>query len=104
MGSRLELHSDLIALNAVDSKQIYFQPPASIKLKYPCIIYKKDRIYNRNADNLMYNAFNRYSITSISLDPDNAIAEDIMKAFSYARFDRRYVADNLYHDVVELYY
>lgn len=104
MGSRLDLHSDLVSLGAVGSKQIYYQPPASIKLTYPCIIYKKSDINTRYADNMAYKAINRYDITIISRDPDNTIADEIIEAFPYARFDRRYTAENLYHDILEIYY
>ena len=85
------------------SKNVYFQPPESIKLKYPCIIYSLADIYTRNANDKHYSMQKMYNVTVISRDPDNKIAEAILD-YPLTRFDRRYVADNLYHDILTLYY
>ena len=39
---RLILHDELITL--LGSSNVYFQPPTSIKMNYPCIIYKLDDV------------------------------------------------------------
>lgn len=101
----METRRDLQSLleEALGSKNVYYQPPESIKLKYPCIIYSLTDIYTRNADDRHYTMQKVYTITAISRDPDNTIAESILE-FPKTRFDRRYVADNLYHDILTLYY
>lgn len=86
------------------SKYVYYQPPETIKLKYPCIIYSLSDIYTRNADDRHYTMQKVYNISVISRDPDNTIAESILDELPKTRFDRRYVADNLYHDILTLYY
>lgn len=101
MGTRLDLQRQFEEI--LGSTNVYFQPPESIKLKYPCIIYSLADIYTRNADDLHYTMHKIYNVTVISRDPDNDIAESILK-MSKTRFDRRYVADNLYHDILTLYY
>lgn len=101
MVTRLDLQNRFE--NILGSKNVYYQPPESIKLKYPCIIYSLTDIYTRNADDRHYSAQKVYTITVISRDPDNTIAEGIMN-YPKTRFDRRYVADNLYHDILTLYY
>mgnify|MGYP003437541395 CR=1 FL=1 len=100
MVTRLDLQSQFEEI--LGSKHVYFQPPETIKLKYPCIIYSLADIYTRNADDRHYSMQKVYNITVISRDPDNKIAESIME-LPRARFDRRYVADNLYHDILTLY-
>lgn len=85
------------------STNVYFQPPETIKLEYPCIIYGLSDVYTRNADDLHYSMHKSYNVTVISRDPDNNIAIDILK-LPRTRFDRRYVADNLYHDILTIYY
>lgn len=85
------------------STNVYFQPPETIKLKYPCIIYSLSDIYARSADDLHYSMQKAYNIMIISRDPDNTIAESILE-LPKTRFDRRYVAENLYHDILTLYY
>ena len=104
MRNRLKLHEELQELGIVNAKQIYFQPPESIKLKYPCIIYHLTGVNVQHADDTKYLSKNRYTLTIISTDPDNDIAEKIVEHFPYSRFDRRYRAENLYHDSVELFY
>ena len=101
MGTRQDLLSRFEEI--LGSKYVYFQPPETIKLKYPCIIYSLADIYTRNADDRHYSMQKVYNISVISRDPDNTIAESILE-IPRARFDRRYVADNLYHDILTLYY
>ena len=101
MGTRQDLQSRFEEI--LGSKYVYFQPPESIKLKYPCIIYSLADIYTRNADDRHYSMQKVYNVSVISRDPDNTIAESILE-MPKTRFDRRYVADNLYHDILTLYY
>lgn len=101
MGTRQDLQSRFEEI--LGSKCVYFQPPETIKLKYPCIIYSLADIYTRNADDGHYSMQKVYTISVISRDPDNTIAETILE-MPKTRFDRRYVADNLYHDILTLYY
>lgn len=82
---------------------VYFQPPSNIKMEYPCIVYSRDRIDNVHGDNHVYNQKHRYQVTVIDEDPDSEITEKLSK-FDKCRFDRRFVTDNLYHDVFSLYY
>ena len=101
MGTRQDLQSRFEEIHG--SKYVYFQPPETIKLKYPCIIYSLADIYTRNADDMHYSMQKVYNVSVISRDPDNTIAESILE-MPKTRFDRRYVADNLYHDILTLYY
>jgi hypothetical protein len=101
MGTRPDLQSRFEEI--LGSSNVYFQPPETIKLKYPCIIYSLTEIYTRNADDKHYSMQKVYTVTVISRDPDNRIAEAILD-YPKTRFDRRYVADNLYHDILTLYY
>lgn len=81
------------------SKNVYYQPPESIKLKYPCILYEKSRINQRYANNHTYIKSNQYTLTIIHRDADSTLPDDILEAFEFISFDRSYKADNLYHDV-----
>lgn len=101
MGTRQDLQN--LFEEILGSKNVYYQPPETIKLKYPCIIYSLSDIYTQNADDMHYMMQKVYNISVISRDPDNTLAESVMK-LPRTRFDRRYVADNLYHDILTLYY
>ena len=102
MASRLELHEELCEV--LGSRNVYFQPPASVRLKYPCIVYSKtgaDIIY---ADDKAYNMTDEYTLQAISSDPDNDLARRLVFHFKMIRETRRFVVDNLYHDNLILYY
>lgn len=83
---------------------VCFQPDASVKLDYPCILYHLTRLYFQHADDMPYIGKDQYTVTVVDRNPDSQIAKEIIQSFRYASFDRRYVADNLYHDVITLYY
>lgn len=98
---RIELHKMLIDL--LGSKNVYFQPPESIKMKYPCIIYKLDNINTTYADDMPYLHKRRYSITVIDRDPDSVIRDKVTH-LKTSNFERAYVSDNLYHSVFNIFY
>lgn len=96
MMTRLELHE--ILCEALGSRNVYFQPPESIKMKYPAIVYSRSDISNTYADDTSYLTSKEYLITVIDKDPDSEIPDRISK-LPLCRFDRHYTADNLNHDV-----
>ena len=102
MASRLDLHEELCAL--LGTRNVYFQPPESVRLSYPCIVYSRNGADMEHADNKMYNMVYQYSVQIISRDPDNDLAKDLANHFQMCRYARRFVIDNLYHDNIILYY
>lgn len=101
MRTRLDLHEDLCGL--LGSRNVYYQSPPSVLMKYPAIRYRKVRIDNLHANDGVYSSANQYEITVIDADPDSEIPDRINRMQS-ARFIRPYVADNLNHWVFEIYY
>ena len=101
MASRLELQSKLEEL--LGSRNVYYDPPESIKMAYPAIVYVKSRIESRFANNAGYSFRTRYDITVIDKKPDNTIVGELLK-LPYCSYDRCYSSDNLHHDVLNLYY
>ncbi len=85
------------------SRNIYYQPPETIKLKYPCVIYKLNNFNTIYANDNPYISTKRYTITIIDKDPCSVIPEKVQK-LQMCSFDRTYVADNLNHWVFNLYY
>lgn len=98
---RLELQA--ILEDILGSKYVYFQPPPTVKMSYPCIIYKRDDIDAKFADNGPYTHTNRYSVTVVDPDPDSKIPYKIA-CLPMCLMDRHYTADNLNHDVFTLYF
>lgn len=101
MASRLQLQTELEEL--LGSKNVYYQPPASVRMKYPAIVYSRESIENVHADDNVYMQKHFYQVTVIDEDPDSEIVSKVSK-LSACRFDRHYTADNLNHDVFTLYY
>ena len=65
---------------------VYFQPPQSVKMIYPCIRYELDSENVRYADNRRYKYHKRYKITVIDRDPDSTIPDEVAKLV-YCSFD-----------------
>jgi hypothetical protein len=101
MASRLELQTLLEF--TIGSANVYFQPPASKVLSYPCIVYKLSDIDTTYANNVPYNLSVRYQIMVIDKNPDSQLPGKIALLPTCA-FDRHYAADNLNHYVFNLYY
>lgn len=99
MGSRLELHELLIAI----TPRVYFQPPPTIQLQYPCIIYRRDDTKIDYADDVKYKHHIRYQVTVVAKDPDSTIGPAV-EQFDYCEFTRFYTADTLNHDVYNLFF
>lgn len=101
MGQRLDLDNLLRGL--LGSTFVFYQPPPSVELEYPCILYHWDDEATEHADNLPYHRRRRYQVTVITHDPDSDIPDKI-GALPLCTFDRFYTADNLNHYVYKLYF
>jgi hypothetical protein len=99
MAPRLDLHQLLETF--VDN--VYFQPPTNIRLEYPCIIYKRDYADTKFANDKPYNHMLRYMVTIIDRNPDSNIPDKVA-AMPMSLFNRFYTADNLNHDVYNVYF
>lgn len=99
--NRLDMHELLCSI--LGSDNVYYQPPESIKMRYPCILYNHVDQSIEHADDLPYKIDSVYMVTYISRDPDSEVPSEIEKLRS-CRFDRHYVADNLHHYVYKVRY
>lgn len=102
MERRQELNDKLCA--TLGSENVYFNPPETIKLKYPCIVYSQDGDTERRADNNLYKHIKRYQLTIIDRNPDSTIPDDVLALFSMCSFNRYFVSDSLNHWVLSLFY
>jgi len=101
MGRRLLLHQ--ILSNTLGSGYVYFQPPETLKINYPCIVYKRSSAITKFANDFPYICEMRYQVIVIDENPDSEIPEKIA-ALPKCIFDRHYIMGNLNHDVYEIYY
>lgn len=101
MTRRMELHNILKNLPGVS--KAYFQPPATVKMTYPCIVYELNNMDTQFADDNPYVIRKGYTVTVIDPDPDSKIPDYVSK-LKYCRFDRFFTVDNLNHFIFKLYY
>lgn len=102
MASRLELQTELEEI--MGNRNVYYQPPASIKMTYPCIRYYKKGNDVVHADNKVYRLVNKYEGIVIDQNPDSEIADAILQHFEMCSLGQGYPADNLNHFPFTLYY
>ena len=101
MATRVDLQNVLEEL--LGSRNVYYQPPESLKINYPAIVYARKTIDNSYANNSVYKQNYAYEITVIDKNPDSEIVNKVSK-LPTCRFDRHFKSDNLNHDVFTLYY
>ena len=106
MVSRLNLQAELASvLASVNRPQnVYFQPPESTRMNYPCIVFKRNGARTLFADNKPYTFEESYEVTVIDRDPDSPIVRAVGMHFPKSRFNRHYTVDNLNHDVFIIYW
>lgn len=85
------------------SRNVYYQTPETLKMKYPAIKYSLDTITSTHANNAKYTMRDRYQLTVISKSPDHEVIKKLL-SLPYSSYERHYVADNLNHDVINIYY
>lgn len=85
------------------SGNVYFQPPESIKMEYPCIVYQLAKMDARYANNKKYARLSRYQVTAMVKNPDDKLLPDIFN-MPMCNHVRHFVHDGLNHDVFDLYY
>ncbi len=101
MDSRIELQNKFEQL--LESRNVYFQPPENVKIKYPAIIYSRSRIDTTFANNNGYKLDHVYQVVYVHSDPDDPVIDKLC-LFPTSRFQREYTANNLYHDVFIIYF
>lgn len=85
------------------SRNVYFQPPENLQLKYPAITYSIGSLDNVHADNKVYLSFTAYDVVVIDRAPDSQIANRVSK-LPMSSFNRSYVSNNLNHFSFRVYY
>lgn len=97
--SRTDLHKILVGI--LGSNNVYFQPPPTIQMKYPAIVYSWDGNNHTIANNDRYIKRRRYQVTVIDRDPDSRIP-DMVEALPYCRMTTTMIVENLHQFVFTL--
>ena len=102
MASRLELHEELCEV--LGTRNVYFQSPESVKMKYDAIRYELSGKDFKRANDKIYNSINKYDGVIIKRNPDTTIPDTLLGRFEMCSFGRPYVADDLNHYPFTIYY
>lgn len=98
--TRLELQAELEEI--LGSRNVYFNPPPTIKMKYPAIVYHFSNVEKDKANNGAYLIHKFYSVTLIHRDPDNDVVDKLLER-NYEMVSQPYTAEGLYHYAFETY-
>jgi hypothetical protein len=99
MGQRAGLSA---LLNAI-TPNVYFQPPSNVEMEYPCIVYARSRADTRFAGDKPYLFTQGYTLTVIDKEVDSPLIEAVA-ALPMCTFSTHFVADNINHDVFDIYF
>lgn len=101
MASRLELQTKLEEL--LGNRNVYFQTPNNVVMQYDAIRYSLSNIDSQFANGKRYKNMNCYDLIVISRKPDPEVVGKLLE-LPYSSLGRPYVADNLNHYPITLYY
>jgi len=98
-GKRIDLSAKLHEI----LDHVYFQPPATITMSYPCIVYSLSGEKPIRADDKKYANTKRYTITVVDTNPDSQYP-DMVGELPFSSAERPYTADGLYHYPYTVYF
>lgn len=101
MHNRLQLQSFLESI--LGSGNVYFQPPPTVKMSYPAIVYSLKKIENTHANNAVFKQETAYDVVVIDKSPEGVIMRRLT-IIPKCQFESFYTADNLNHYKFTLYY
>ena len=102
MGTTRSLQDELKIL--LGSNNVYFQPPSTVRMKYPCFVFERSGGSQFAADNKNYIFCKKYTVTYISNESDPDMVDTVVNHFQRCRYDRPFVNDDLHHDVFTIYW
>lgn len=103
MGSNMMRTQKLQTLLEGITPNVYYEPPPTVHMEYPCIVYSRGSNSVQHAGNLPYRIDTRYILTAIDEDPDGDIVTKL-EMLPMCTYDRHFTVDGLNHDVFTLFY
>lgn len=88
-------------LSAVCSN-VYFQPPTGLSMEFPCIVYSRQKIDQKKADNIKYKTDVIYKVIVIDRDPDSEIVNAVSQ-LPNTTHTSYYTKNNFNYDVFTMY-
>lgn len=88
-------------LSAICS-HVYFQPPTGTDMRFPCIVYSRQKIEQKKADNIKYKTDVIYKVIVIDRDPDSEIVNAVSQ-LPHTNHTGFYTKNNFNYDVFTMY-
>lgn len=89
-----------------NTENVYYDPPTSIQMKFPCFRFTMNNTNVTYADNFTYLRKPRWTVTYITRDVEDIepLIKDMFDNFKYLVQETQFKAENLQHVVFNLYY
>lgn len=85
------------------SRNVYYNPPESVRMSYDAIRFKRRNINNKFASDTVYVQLPpTFEVVVITRDPDASIIEKVSK-LPRCRFVTSYTTDNLHHNIFTIH-
>lgn len=81
---------------------VYFQPPTGTLMTFPCIVYNRQKIDQKVADNIKYKTDVIYKVIVIDRDPDSEIVEAVAE-LPHTNHTGFYTKNNFNYDIFTMY-
>lgn len=101
MAPRTQLQ--LLLEETLGTDKVYYDPPITVEIAYPCIIYSRDLSNIQHADNAPYRWTRRYQVKLITKTADDPTFEKLIQ-LPMCTHSRSFKAGQLNHDVFDLFY
>ena len=98
--TRIDFHNELLKF----CPNVYFQPPENVRMKYPCIVYSRSTDFTTHSNDKLYLATRRYDLTLIGFKVTDETCDEIRAYFPMCEITQHYVADNLNHTKIKVYF
>lgn len=88
----------VMRLKSLGIPHVYFNPPESVRLEYPCARFKRSGTYTKNADNRKHAIFDRYDLVYITYDGDDPMVHTILNGFKHIRHASTVSKDGMWNE------
>ena len=102
MNRRLELQAKLESI--LGESHVYFQPPTSVKISYPCFVYRIGSGDAKYANDMTYRYINSYDVLYITKRPNLDMIDQVLRELPMCRLTNTYCSEGLNHYAFTLYY
>ena len=101
MEGRLELHNVLKSLTT----NVYYEPADGQQLTYPCIVYNRQNLDNKRANNAnLYVGNINYNVTYMSRNGGVTMMKNLLKALPSASLINIMTIQGIYHETYSIYF